>query len=184
MISSSIGMSIFPHDASAPAELVQRADAAMYAAEEGGRDNWCRSSAKRTCPPCRRSNWKSSCGRQSHSAARRVLPADRRTARGSAAAPRLWFAGSIHGAVCCRPANLSRSPKSTAIVPIGELVLDAACGQLTAPRRARRRLSIAVNVSAKQFSKPGFVDRIVANSKSHLVHAKASNRNYRKHGHV
>ena len=45
------------------------------------------------------------------------------------------------------------------VVPIGQWVLDTACAQLAAWQRdvATRPLTIAVNVSARQFHQPGFV---------------------------
>ncbi|HZY19976.1 MAG TPA: EAL domain-containing protein [Ramlibacter sp.] len=54
--------------------------------------------------------------------------------------------------------------ETSLIVPIGRWVLDAACAQLAAweHRPDRRHLSIAVNVSVRQFRHPEFVDEVMA----------------------
>ena len=53
--------------------------------------------------------------------------------------------------------------ETSLIVPIGRWVLDTACAQLAAWERRpdRRHLSIAVNVSVKQFRHPEFVDEVM-----------------------
>ncbi|HQV07968.1 MAG TPA: GGDEF domain-containing phosphodiesterase, partial [Thauera sp.] len=50
------------------------------------------------------------------------------------------------------------------IVPIGQWVLDTACAQLAAwqAQPETRALSISVNVSARQFHQPDFVDQVLA----------------------
>ena len=57
------------------------------------------------------------------------------------------------------------------IVPIGQWVLDAACAQLAAwqARPQTRGLSISVNVSARQFHQPDFVDQVLACIERHGV---------------
>ena len=49
------------------------------------------------------------------------------------------------------------------ILPIGKWVLEAACGQIAAweSRRQTAHLSIAVNISARQFRQPDFVDQVM-----------------------
>ncbi|MBK0391829.1 GGDEF and EAL domain-containing protein [Ramlibacter algicola] len=53
--------------------------------------------------------------------------------------------------------------ETSLIIPIGRWVLDAACAQLAAWARRpdRRHLSIAVNVSVRQFRHPEFVDEVL-----------------------
>jgi EAL domain-containing protein (putative c-di-GMP-specific phosphodiesterase class I) len=53
--------------------------------------------------------------------------------------------------------------ETSLIIPIGRWVLDAACAQLAewARRPDRRHLSIAVNVSVRQFRHPEFVDEVL-----------------------
>jgi diguanylate cyclase (GGDEF)-like protein/PAS domain S-box-containing protein len=57
------------------------------------------------------------------------------------------------------------------IVPIGQWVLDAACAQLAAwqAQPQTRALSISVNVSARQFHQPDFVDQVLACIERHGV---------------
>lgn len=57
------------------------------------------------------------------------------------------------------------------IVPIGQWVLDTACAQLAAwqAEPATRALSISVNVSARQFHQPDFVDQVLACVERHGV---------------
>lgn len=64
-----------------------------------------------------------------------------------------------------QPAQFIPTAEETSlIVPIGQWVLEAACEQLAAwaDRPDRAHLSIAVNVSVRQFRHPDFVDQVVA----------------------
>lgn len=66
--------------------------------------------------------------------------------------------GTVH------PAQFIPTAEETSlIVPIGQWVLEAACAQLAAwaGRRSRAHLSIAVNVSVRQFRHPDFVDHVM-----------------------
>jgi EAL domain-containing protein (putative c-di-GMP-specific phosphodiesterase class I) len=58
---------------------------------------------------------------------------------------------------------IAAAEETSLIIPIGRWVLDAACAQLSAweQRPDRRHLSIAVNVSVKQFRHPEFVDEVM-----------------------
>jgi diguanylate cyclase (GGDEF)-like protein/PAS domain S-box-containing protein len=62
------------------------------------------------------------------------------------------------------PAHFIPTAEETSlIIPIGRWVLEQACAQLAewAKRPDRRHLSIAVNVSVKQFRHPDFVDEVM-----------------------
>jgi diguanylate cyclase (GGDEF)-like protein/PAS domain S-box-containing protein len=62
------------------------------------------------------------------------------------------------------PAHFIPTAEETSlIIPIGHWVLEQACAQLAewAKRPDRRHLSIAVNVSVKQFRHPDFVDEVM-----------------------
>lgn len=50
------------------------------------------------------------------------------------------------------------------ILPVGKWVLEAACMQIAAwaDRKASAHLSIAVNISARQFRQPDFIDQVLA----------------------
>lgn len=63
------------------------------------------------------------------------------------------------------PATFIPTAEETSlIIPLGRWVLDMACAQLAAwaNRPDRRHLSIAVNVSARQFRHPDFVDEVMS----------------------
>ena len=61
-------------------------------------------------------------------------------------------------------AFIGLAEKTGLIVPIGAWVLEAACAQLTAwaAQPGMRQFTLAVNVSAKQFRQPDFVDQCLA----------------------
>jgi EAL domain-containing protein (putative c-di-GMP-specific phosphodiesterase class I) len=54
--------------------------------------------------------------------------------------------------------------ESGLILPMGDWVLEAACGQLAAwaVRKETDTLTLAVNISARQFRQPDFVERVLA----------------------
>jgi EAL domain-containing protein (putative c-di-GMP-specific phosphodiesterase class I) len=58
---------------------------------------------------------------------------------------------------------IGSAEETSLIIPIGRWVLDAACAQLSAWERRpdRRHLTIAVNVSVRQFRDPEFVDQVM-----------------------
>ena len=58
---------------------------------------------------------------------------------------------------------ISTAEETSLIIPIGRWVLEQACAQLAqwANRPDRRHLSIAVNVSVRQFRHPDFVDEVM-----------------------
>jgi EAL domain-containing protein (putative c-di-GMP-specific phosphodiesterase class I) len=59
---------------------------------------------------------------------------------------------------------IAAAEETSLIIPIGRWVLDAACAQLIEWERRpdRRHLSIAVNVSVRQFRDPEFVDQVMS----------------------
>jgi diguanylate cyclase (GGDEF)-like protein len=63
---------------------------------------------------------------------------------------------------------ISLAEDSGLIVPLGLWVLETACAQLAAwaARPEMSRLTIAVNVSARQFNQPNFVDQVLSVLKS------------------
>jgi EAL domain-containing protein (putative c-di-GMP-specific phosphodiesterase class I) len=61
-------------------------------------------------------------------------------------------------------AFIPTAEETSLIIPIGHWVLEAACAQLAlwAQRPDRAHLSIAVNVSVRQFRHPEFIDEVVS----------------------
>ena len=57
---------------------------------------------------------------------------------------------------------IAAAERSGAIVELGGIVLDKACAQTIEWRRAGHDIDIAVNVSGRQLSDPGLVERITA----------------------
>ena len=66
---------------------------------------------------------------------------------------------------------ISTAEETSLIIPIGRWVIESACAQLAqwARRPDRRHLSIAVNVSVKQFRHPEFVDEVLEAVERHDV---------------
>ena len=170
VVSSSIGISIFPHDGTRPAELIQRADSAMYRAKESGRDGWCRSSAQTHVPAVSTLELEVEL-REAVALEQLVVHyqpiVDTTSGKPVGAEALVRWLHPKRGLL--GPGEFIPFAEDHGLIaPIGELVLDAAGAQL-------RRLalstsadfSIAVNVSARQFQKPGFVDRIAATIEKH-----------------
>ncbi len=66
---------------------------------------------------------------------------------------------------------IPQAEESGLILPLGEWVLEAACAQLAkwAQRRETEKLSISVNVSARQFRHPEFVDMLLGVLRTHRI---------------
>ena len=66
---------------------------------------------------------------------------------------------------------ISTAEETSLIVPIGRWVLEQACAQLAqwAQNPARAHLSIAVNVSVRQFRDPDFVDQVMHAIRDHRI---------------
>jgi diguanylate cyclase (GGDEF)-like protein len=70
-----------------------------------------------------------------------------------------WWRG---GEVVAPREFLGAAEESGLIVPLGEWVLHQACAQGAAWRRASWDIGVAVNLSARQITTPGFTDRVTA----------------------
>jgi diguanylate cyclase (GGDEF)-like protein/PAS domain S-box-containing protein len=157
--SSSIGIAVFSDHAVSADELVKRADTAMYQAKAAGRNTL------RFFDPTMQSSVK----------ARAALEADLRQALDRQELvlfyqPQVNERGQVVGAEALvrwqhpvrglvPPADFIALAEDTGlIVPLGLWVLQSACHQLGQwqGRAETRHLSVAVNVSAKQFGAPHF----------------------------
>ena len=165
-ISCSIGIAIFPDDASDPEELVKQADTAMYAAKAGGKNAYRFFSAEL----------------QSHSLRHLVLEADLRRALEKEELflhyqPKVDNAGRIVGVeallrwkhpqkgVIAPAAFIPMAEETGLIIPIGRWVLETACRQSTMWQSlGLPAISMAVNLSPKQFTDHdllGFLDGVL-----------------------
>ncbi|WP_440639333.1 bifunctional diguanylate cyclase/phosphodiesterase [Bradyrhizobium sp. PUT101] len=153
-ISCSIGIAIFPDNASDPEELVKQADTAMYAAKAGGKNAFRFFSAEL----------------QSQSLKHLVLEADLRRAMEKDELflhyqPKVNTAGRIVGVeallrwkhpqqgIIAPAAFIPMAEESGLIIPIGRWVLETACRQSTMWQAlGLPAISMAVNLSPKQFT--------------------------------
>ena len=161
----SIGITLFYKNQQTADELIKRADTAMYEAKAAGRNTM-----KFFDPAMQRSV-----------EAQFQLENDLRIAIGQNQfqlhyQPQVDSSGAIIGAEALirwlHPEHGMVSPvnfipvaeKNGLILPIGQWVLEAACTQLAlwAKAPASAHLTLAVNVSALQFSSPQFVAQVIA----------------------
>ncbi|MEO8409450.1 MAG: EAL domain-containing protein [Propionivibrio sp.] len=162
-VTSSIGIALFPDDGEDAATLLKHADTAMYYAKEQGRNNWQLYERTQTA----------------RTTARLALEGEIRKGleRGEFS---LFYQPQVHasdGAVVGIEALIrwqhpqhglilpehfiAVAEESGLIVPIGEWVLNAACRQLREWQQDGVRVPrVAVNVSARQLSAPGFLDTV------------------------
>ena len=172
--SASIGVSLFQNQEISVDELLKRADTAMYQAKSAGRNTL------RFYDPAM----------QAALEARTALEKDLRNAL-SESQFRLYYQmqvdhnGSIHGAeVLIRwqhpqlglisPLQFIQLAEETGLIlPIGQWVLDTACAQLKVWEAdpLTRNLQLAVNVSARQFRQPDFVEQVLQVLRSHALAA-------------
>ncbi|HEY3057314.1 MAG TPA: EAL domain-containing protein [Thermoanaerobaculia bacterium] len=162
-VTTSIGVSIYPSDGSDPETLVRNADTAMYRAKEQGRDNYQLYAPAMNAQALERLALENML-RKALSQNELVLfyqpqiDAETRAIVGLEALVR-WRHPQM-GMVS--PAHfISVAEKSGLIVPIGEWVLRTACRQLrTWQRKIDPEITVAVNLSARQFQQPDLVAMI------------------------
>ena len=161
---ASIGISLFQKQEATVEELIRRADTAMYEAKNSGRNTL------RFYDPAM----------QAALEARMQLETDLRHALTAGQfklfyQPQVNAEGEVFGAeVLIRwispekgliaPMQFIPLAEETGlIIPIGNWVLQAACDQLLAWRKDPRtaRLQLAVNVSARQFHQPDFIEQVL-----------------------
>jgi diguanylate cyclase (GGDEF)-like protein/PAS domain S-box-containing protein len=151
--SASIGISVYPDDGGDPDLLIQHADAALYRAKERGRNTW--------------QIYTSSL--QEQAAERLRLETDLRHAldRGELLLhyqPVLDAAtGRVHGVEALlrwqHPQRGLLTP-GTFLAAIGDWILRTACDQASRWAAEGLPVTVAVNISARQFRQPGFVAQV------------------------
>lgn len=161
----SIGVTLFGKARSSMSELLKQADLAMYQAKAAGRN------AVRFFDP----------EMQAVASANAALAADLRQAWRDERLhleyqPQVDMGGRMTGVeALLRWDHPTRGPvgpaqfiptaeETSLVIPIGRWVLESACHQLAAWARRpdRAHLSIAVNVSVRQFRHPDFIDEVTA----------------------
>ncbi|HEY1225789.1 MAG TPA: EAL domain-containing protein, partial [Ramlibacter sp.] len=160
----SIGVTLFGSGDRTVSELLKQADLAMYQAKSAGRNTVCFFdpemqavvTANATLAADLRQAWRENQFRIDYQP---QVGADGRMIGVEAL---LRWVHPQRGVV---PPDqfIAAAEETSLIIPIGRWVLDQACAQLSAwERRAdRRHLSIAVNVSVRQFRDPEFVDQVM-----------------------
>ncbi len=164
IVTTSIGIAVYPDDGEDAATLLKHADTAMYHAKDQGRDNCQYYSASLTQIAMRRLNLESN-----------LRLALERGEFFLAYQPQLDLAsGRIHSLEALirwrhpeqgliSPADfISAAEVNGLIVPIGNWVLRTACADIARWQAAGHSLRVAVNLSAVQFRNPDLVSRIQA----------------------
>ncbi|MBU0750572.1 MAG: EAL domain-containing protein [Gammaproteobacteria bacterium] len=166
--SASIGISLFLGTAASIDELLKRADAAMYRAKAAGRNTQRFFDPELQASLEARSHLERDL-RQALSGRQLALhyqPQVRSNRDIFGAEALLRWHHPLRGAVA--PGEFIPLAEETGLIlPIGRWVLETACAQLKAwdneaCNAALRALQLSVNVSARQFRQPGFVDEVRA----------------------
>ena len=162
---SSIGITLFRDQSVSVEELVKRADTAMYQAKEAGRNTF------RFFDPAM----------QDIVVAKAILEGDLRNAIAENQFV-LHYQAQVDGnarvvgtealvrwnhpakGLVSPAAFIALAEETGLILPLGHWVMETACAQLAlwADEHDMEHLSVAVNVSARQFSLPNFVDQVLA----------------------
>jgi diguanylate cyclase (GGDEF)-like protein len=162
-VTTSIGISIFPHDGVDPETLVRNADTAMYRAKEQGRDNYQLYAPEMNARALERLALENML--------RRALKQNELTVHYQ---PLIDLgSGAIAGVEALvrwqhpergllLPAHfISTAELSGLILPIGDWVLRTACRQIHVwNQRLGLDLTVSVNLSARQFSQPDLVAQV------------------------
>ena len=170
-VGASLGVAAFPGDGHTPAELVRAADMAMYRAKNNGGGVHFYSAEMRSASQARAALADSM---------RDVLARDElfllfqprmdaKTGKVRGFEALLRWRHPEHG-VMLPAAFLAEAEESGRIVEIGNWVLDQACNFLRQLRDAGYTgLPVAVNVSHREYSRPGFIPGIAARMEQHAL---------------
>ena len=161
-IGVSIGVTIYHPDRRSADEILREADTAMYRAKESGRNAICYFEAAMQEEVEARFNLE----HDLHGAIARdelrlfIQPKVDVSGRVVGGETLLRWEHPVHG-LMSPGAFIPIAEDSGQILALGVWVLEQACRLLADPRLRDRRLSLAVNVSPRQFRQPDFVDRVL-----------------------
>jgi len=165
VVTSSIGIALFPPDGDDAATLLKHADTAMYHAKDQGRNNWQLYHQSLTTQTTARMALETDIRKgleqgEFHLLYQPQVSAADGTIVGIEALIR--WQHPQHGMVS--PAQfIPVAEESGQIVPMGEWVLDTACRQIMEWQlHGVLTARVAVNVSARQLRSPHFLDRVAA----------------------
>jgi diguanylate cyclase (GGDEF)-like protein/PAS domain S-box-containing protein len=172
VITPSIGIALYPRDGTDIEDLLVKADMAMYQAKDRGRNAHAFYGQTMAVRSLGRLELESELQRAFESDGLQLHYQPKlNLATGSIVgveallrwphAERGWVAPDIFIPV---------AEETGLIVPIGDWVIDQACRQLAAWSGAGlNQLTVAVNVSAQQFMRPGFVDTVLRTLQQHGI---------------
>ncbi len=162
-ISSSIGIALFPCDGETPEQLMKNADSAMYRAKEKGRNNACFYSQNMNA----RSENRLTLENDLHEALKRgeltpFYQLQREADSGAVSGFEVLLRWTHPERGLVMPSEfIALAEESGLIVPIGEWVLEQACQQAKVWVDAGQSdLTVAVNLSARQFQQPGLAKQV------------------------
>jgi diguanylate cyclase (GGDEF)-like protein/PAS domain S-box-containing protein len=164
ILTTSIGIAVYPDDGSDAATLLQHADTAMYHAKDLGRDNCQFYSASLTQEAMRRldieSNLRLALERGEFFLVYQPQ-LDLATGRIHSLEALIRWQHPVQGLI--PPLDfIPAAEENGLIVPIGDWVLRAACADIARWQAAGHSLRVAVNISAVQFRNADLVGRIEA----------------------
>ena len=162
-VTTSVGISVYPDDGTDPETLVRNADTAMYRAKDQGRDNYQLYTPAMNARALERLALENML-RKALSHRELVLyyqpVADMKTKNVVGVEALIRWRHPERGLIS--PAHfIPVAETSGLIIPIGEWVLRTACKQIKLwHKRIDPELTVAVNLSARQFQQPNFTEQI------------------------
>ncbi len=164
LITSSIGITVFGERCEQTSEILQQADIAMYQAKAAGRNTLRFFAPALQAAVCARAALEDEL-RQGIRAGQFLLWYQPQIDRGRLIGAEALLRWNHPRRGILPPSEfISLAEETGLILPLGALVLDSACAQLAAwtSREDFPPISLAVNVSARQFRQTDFVDQVLA----------------------